>query len=254
MSFIGNWFDIAFISIIAISAILAFLRGFIRDFAAFMNWVISTFLTYLLTPFIVGLFAKSDYAEVVNKLTVSCILFIILLIVTSLVTSRIATNLSDKIPSSVNQSLGFAFGFAKAYIVCALIFSIIIIAYHIKPKSNGKIGPEWLTASKSYKILEVGADGLKPVAKGILKTFNGNKLIEEERVREKIQKKIDNYEKSKAVKKAIKETSKESVKETIKETAKQKVKDTTKASEGKGYDSKESQKMNHLIDVIEKDK
>jgi uncharacterized membrane protein required for colicin V production len=37
MSFNGNWFDITFVAIVLILALLAFLRGFIRDFAAFLN-------------------------------------------------------------------------------------------------------------------------------------------------------------------------------------------------------------------------
>jgi membrane protein required for colicin V production len=238
MNFIGNWFDIVFIAIILIMAILAFLRGFIRDFASFLNWVIAISITYLLTPFIVGLFAKSSYADVINKLSVGCVLFVILLILTSLTTSRIARDLSQRLPSSVDQSLGFAFGFAKAYLICALIFEVIISWHKLvdSKKTNNLVGPEWLTKAQSYKILELGGDALKPAAKAILKTFNGSQL--EEKVKEK-------------VKDQVKEQVKKKVKEQIKAQAKSQ---DDEDDDGKGYDAKERQKMNHLIDIIDKEK
>ena len=241
MNFSGNWFDITFIAIILILALLAFLRGFIKDFAAFLNWLVAISLTYLLSPHIVKLFEKSKYSEIIIKSAVSSILFIVLLIVISMITSRICKSLEDKIPGGVDQSLGFAFGFAKGYFLCALFFGIIVALYSsglinakepVKTKAGKRIGPDWLIKAQSYKILEVGADILKPLTDIIVKSVEKTGLANENSAKDEILNKLDEMEKS-APKQEEDDFSDEEV------------------TSGKGYNFKEIKKMNRLIETLD---
>ncbi len=74
--------------------------------------------------------------------------------------------------------MGFAFGFAKGYVIFAFLFALITSLYagnysffsfsaaenDKKEEKNGRHGPQWLTESKSYKILDLGSDVLTPIA------------------------------------------------------------------------------------------
>jgi uncharacterized membrane protein required for colicin V production len=240
MNFTGNWFDITFIAIILITSVLAFLRGFIKDFASFLNWLLAISLTYVLSPHIAKLFDKAHYSPVVIDFAVSTILFILLLIIISIITSKISKSLADKTARSIDGSLGFAFGFVKGYFLVALFFSIIVTIYawgfipnlseEAPKKFKGREGPEWLTHAQSYKILEIGSDILRPVTNIIMRSVVSTGLIEDgkekikSKIKDKINKKLDAIENS----------------------------DIDDERFEKGYNSKEIQKMNRLIEIIDK--
>ena len=246
-NFIGNWFDIAFICIILTLAILAFLRGFIRDFASLLNWLISIGLTYFLSPYIIKLFDKTKYSDIVINSAVSSIMFVIILIVTSMITSKFVRILAEKLPKSVDQSLGFAFGLTKAYFIISLIFTVIIAFYAsgivyaddpIKFKAGKKVGPDWLTESKSYEILEIGGNILKPVTNLIMdsvKEYDHKKIKDS---KDQILKKLDQIEENEKIKDLKKHMENEDLSD-------------ENITEGKGYDFKEIKKMNRLIEIID---
>lgn len=241
MSFSGNWFDITFVVIVLVLAILAFLRGFIKDFAAFLNWIIAIAATYFLTPQIAKFFDKSKYSDIVINSATSAILFIIILIIISMITSRISSAISEKIPNSVNQSLGFAFGFAKGYFLCSLFFSITIAVYssgiiyadeYIKPRAGKRVGPDFLVKAQSYKILEVGADILKPITNLIMESVSKAGLADGKTTKDKILEKLDEVEQN------------ENIMEDHTDY------ESDQVTSGKGYNLKEIKKMNRLIDTL----
>ncbi len=247
MSSTYNWFDIVVIVVILLSAILAFLRGFIRDLTGLLNWVLAILLTYFLSPFVVKLFEKSKYSDIVINSAVHSIMFVVLLIIISIITSRISTPLSEKLPKSVDQSLGFAFGFAKGYLIICLVFSIIIAIYasgivyiedSVKAKAGKKVGPSWLTKSKSYAIFEVGSEFLKPITNFVMDSVEKAGLKESKSRKDKILDKLDEVEISDKLKDLKKHMENEDLSD-------------ENITDGKGYDLKEIRKMNHLIEVID---
>jgi uncharacterized membrane protein required for colicin V production len=182
------YIDIALLAMLSIFALLAFLKGFVRDFFSTINLLLAAVISYFLTPVITQFFNKSGTSHIIIDLGIRFAIFIVILIVCSMISSRIAKSLSGKIPDSVDQSLGFAFGFAKGYFIISFIFAIVIYFYSystnakkrdmprtqiVKQEGNG---PSWLRNSKSYDILSFGADLIQPFIDNIANQTQ-NKLV-----------------------------------------------------------------------------
>jgi len=194
-----NLFDIIFLTIVLVLGLLAFLRGFIREIFSVLNWILAIFLTYALSPVIMMFIDDNSLSSLIIGLISQTILFTVSLIIISIFTSKISRPLSDRMPFLINQPLGLAFGIGKAYLMVALIFSIIttIYSYDILelPQSSkqveGRVGPDWLQNSISYEILEVGAEFLQPVVDVAINSIKMSALKSKDGMSDQIIKKLD---------------------------------------------------------------
>jgi len=258
--FILNLFDVAVVSIILITALLAFFRGFIKELLSVISWISAVLLSYLLSPIIINnFFENSKYSEMFIDIGVRTVLFTVILIITSIFSSKISAIIDGKIPESINKSLGFAAGFFKAYFIVSLFFSILTTFYShelIIPKndeseqvvknSKKRVGPSWLRESGSYGFLKVGAEILQPVtdtAMSMIKKSNSENIKD---INEDIDKNNDSESFDPITKKL------EELKESKNLTEESKNDPENDKKDQKGYSKKDRQKLNHLIDVIDK--
>jgi len=187
MNMTPNSVDAILFFILFIFAILAFLKGFIRDFFSTLNLIISIAFSYIASPYI-SQFIKISAPQILIDLVIQFVVFIVVLIICSILSSKISHPLSEKVPSALNQSLGFGFGFAKGYLIMSFVFAILLFFYSDTSSKNSKLkitnskfkekfGPEWFKDSKSYDILEYGALLLKPfVGDAFSKMTSGKKI------------------------------------------------------------------------------
>ena len=146
-----------------------------------MNWILSSIVSYILTPLAIPLFAEK-YPEIMLYIVLATIIFFISIIILGIFTSSIAKSLLLALPASVDKAFGFAFGFVKGYIIMAFFFAITVMIYtnNLVPdeqksdSKSGRVGPEWLIESKSYNILELGANILQPVMDSIVSQLDSS--------------------------------------------------------------------------------
>ena len=254
-----NLFDVAVVLIILITALLAFFRGFIKELLSVISWITAMSVSYLLSPVIVSnFFQNSKYPEMLIDIGTRTVLFTVILIIMSIISSKICAATNGKIPGSIDKSLGFVIGFSKSYFIVFLFFSILITFYShelLIPKnddnekviknSKKRVGPSWLQQSISYGFLKVGAEIVQPVtdaAMNIIKKSNSIKVQDIDG--------NDNFEGSDQIIEKLEEL-KELKDDVSKDIINEPLSDIQNKDQ-KGYSKKERQKLDHLIDVIDK--
>ncbi|MBY7649264.1 MAG: colicin V production protein [Candidatus Liberibacter europaeus] len=149
-----TYFDILFLIVIVISAILAMARGILVELISLTNWIGAAIITYYLYP----LFLRYTSTYFVNKqmalLSTIVPLFLIILTIISLILRIITTPIRIK-SVFLDKILGLLFGAVRGLLllVIATSFWDIIV-------SDNKT-PDWIQNSKSKIILNNMAIMLK---------------------------------------------------------------------------------------------
>ncbi|MES2676980.1 MAG: CvpA family protein [Pseudomonadota bacterium] len=253
MALTPNSVDSAIILILFVFAILAFLKGFIKDFFSTVNLILATIASYFIAPMISKFFIHSDSPQMVLDLGIRFAVFVAVLIICSIISSKISTPLSEKIPGAINQSLGFGFGFAKGYFILAFIFAVVLSMYSgsaIKKEKKvaEKFGPSWFKESKSYGALAVGANWVKPFIDNMMQQVrNGSANKDGDEEMESLDKIIE----TKKIYDQLLEDQDKKVSPAIKvEKNKDNTEIKTEPKEESGYTKQELEKMKRLIEIM----
>ena len=150
-----NGLDLTVGAILLISALLAFLRGFVQETLSIGAWVGAGFGA------LYGLRFAQPYARKFIPLDWAAdtaavvVLFLAILFVLSLVTNFISRTVHRSALNPLDRSLGFVFGLARGAVI--LCIGMIICDWLVAPDKR----PDWMAQAKTLPLMETGADGLK---------------------------------------------------------------------------------------------
>ncbi|MDB2414341.1 CvpA family protein [Rickettsiales bacterium] len=153
-----NWFDVIILSIISISTIFAFLRGFLKAIFSFSVWILSTVAAYYLYPYIVDFIGEFSSGEETLIGICMLVVFIIIFIIISLIFSKILSFLVAHRKTWMDRTLGFAFGLVRGVIIACMIFFSIQMTVSMLNAGGSAKNPSWLTQAKTYRLLEITTD------------------------------------------------------------------------------------------------
>jgi membrane protein required for colicin V production len=142
------------ILIVVGSAILAMMRGFVREVLSIGSWVAAAAGTYYFYPIVVE--QVKIYTGITDDMLARAIaiggLFLIILIVVSYLTMRISDIIIDSRIGPLDRTLGFMFGAARGL----LIFVIGMLFFNFFVQDNQ---PNWIANAKSRPMLnKLGED------------------------------------------------------------------------------------------------
>ncbi|MGH7048070.1 MAG: CvpA family protein [Stellaceae bacterium] len=150
-----NAVDLAVLVVIALSAVFAFARGFMREALSIVAWFGAALITlygfaaadallrrYITTPLLADLIAGAG-------------LFLVALVVLTILTGYVAGFVSTSALSPIDRSLGLIFGVARGLVLVSLAYLVIDISL---PQTDR---PDWLQQAKSEPLLAQGADWLR---------------------------------------------------------------------------------------------
>ena len=163
-----NFIDICIAVVLLISALMAFMRGFVHEVLSIGGWIGAVFATIhglpRLRPY-VGEWIANDF---VADLTAGALIFVSTLVILSLFTRSISKRIRDSALNALDRSLGFLFGLLRgAVLICLAYISYEII---IPPPEQPEKGageeveeqrPEWLLSARSLPLVQTGAELLK---------------------------------------------------------------------------------------------
>ena len=138
--------DAIVIVIVLISAILAMVRGFVREVLSVASWVAAAAAAYLLYKPVVPLVKPYIENDTVAMIVAAATIFFIALIVASYITMRISDFVIDSRVGALDRAFGFLFGAARGLllVVIALLFFNWLV-----PKPPG-----WVAEARSKPILD----------------------------------------------------------------------------------------------------
>jgi membrane protein required for colicin V production len=176
-----NILDIIVIVVIALSALIAFARGFVKEALSILSWVGAAAATVYGLQYVRPYADKLISSPMVAGAVASVGLFIVSLIVISLLTSALAGQVKRSSLSALDRSLGFVFGAARGIVIACL--GILVISWAI-PEPDW---PGWMRESKTRPYLANGADYLKSLVPAQTRTRGAEAAAEAQRNYEQMQ-------------------------------------------------------------------
>ncbi|HKA82170.1 MAG TPA: CvpA family protein [Xanthobacteraceae bacterium] len=146
--------DIILIGVMLISALLAMIRGFMREVLSIASWVIAAVATlYSFTKVLPN--AKSYFNnDIVATAVVLGGTFLGTLLIVSIITVRFSDMVLDSRVGALDRTLGFLFGLARGLIIVVVAF--LFFAWLVPDRSQ----PEWIRSAKSRVVLQGTGDWL----------------------------------------------------------------------------------------------
>jgi membrane protein required for colicin V production len=118
-----NWVDLGIVAVVVLSAVIGWMRGFVREVLGVASWAIAAYIAVewypTASPFVLTYIPNPDIA---NPVAFGAV-FLAALIVLSVIASMIGRLARDSALSSVDGTLGIAFGVARGAVIlfCAYI-------------------------------------------------------------------------------------------------------------------------------------
>jgi uncharacterized membrane protein required for colicin V production len=214
----------------------------VKEIFALLNWVLAFTLSYVLAPYAAELIEKYSRNALVSDVTARSLIFVLVFFVCAISTSDLRDTLKEKIPKAFDRSLGVFYGLVKTILVFGFIVSLAFNLYGFllnkKIEESSVELPIWYKEAKSHDILKFSAQMLDPAVQlyfdAMAQNFK-NVIPKSNNLDEKIDEVID-QKNSKKVKKVVEENSSE----------------LDKALEDSGYNKKDLEKMNRLMEIIGK--
>ena len=146
------------LAVMLISALLAMIRGFMREVLSIASWAAAALVTLYfykrLMPVAEQYFTNQYVAM---GLVIGC-LFFGTLIVVAVITIKISDAILDSRIGALDRTLGFLFGLARGFV-------IVVVAYAFFDwLVLSKAQPKWMTEAKSLRMLQGSRDWLISVS------------------------------------------------------------------------------------------
>ncbi len=167
-----SYLDLGFLGVVAVSALLAMLRGFTREVMAIVSWGVAAAAAVYLYPMLVPKLADPASPifiskEMLRPYVAGAAIFFVVLILVSIVTIRMSNAILDSKIGALDRSLGFLFGAVRGLLLCAIAF---IFFNWLAPDANSGDKPspdspsalrsQWFANSKSLPLLKATSDQL----------------------------------------------------------------------------------------------
>ncbi len=150
-----NPLDLAVIGIVALSAIFAFARGFVREALSIVAWVGAGAITLYGFNWVYGQIEPRVHDRLLSQVVAGFGLFVISLILLTILTGMVLRTVRASGLSPIDRTLGFIFGLARgAFLVC-LAYLLLVVS--VQPND----WPVWIREAKSEPYLHEGADVLR---------------------------------------------------------------------------------------------
>jgi len=150
-----NSLDLAIIGVIAISAIFAFARGFVREVLSIVAWIGAGLTTLYAFNHVYRLVVRFVTTPLLADLIAGAGLFVASLIVLTILTGYLARFVQSSALSPIDRTLGLIFGLARGAFLVSLAYLMVDISL---PQSDR---PGWIKQAKSEPFLAQGADLLR---------------------------------------------------------------------------------------------
>jgi membrane protein required for colicin V production len=147
--------DIILIGVMLVSALLAMIRGFMREILSIAAWVIAAVATLYAYAKLLP-YAKSYFNnDIVAAGAVVGGTFLLTLIVVSVITVRFSDMVLDSRVGALDRTLGFLFGLGRGLLI--VVVAYLFFDWLVPDRSQ----PEWVKDAKSKVLIKSTGDWLK---------------------------------------------------------------------------------------------
>jgi membrane protein required for colicin V production len=138
--------DVVVIVVVLISAILAMVRGFVREVLSVASWVAAAGAAYFFYKPLVPLVQPYVESGTVATIVSAAVIFFVALILASYITMRISDFVIDSRIGAIDRVFGFVFGAVRG--VLLLVIALLFFNWLVPQP------PAWVTMARSKPMLD----------------------------------------------------------------------------------------------------
>ena len=147
--------DFVVLAVIALSAIFAFARGFVREALSILAWGGAALIAYFSFRPVYGLISKGIHTPLLAYVVVGAGVFLVSLIVLTIATGYVARFVRFGALTPIDRTLGLLFGIARGVVVVCLAYLLFDVS--VPPADR----PGWVNHARSTPLLREGAAMLR---------------------------------------------------------------------------------------------
>ena len=140
--------DIILLVVMLISALLAMVRGFMREVLSIASWAAAAIVTVWAYPKLKPIALQYVTNDIVASAAAIGVAFLGTLLLVSIVTIKISDMVLDSRVGALDRTLGFLFGLARGLVIVVVAF--LFFAWLVPDRSQ----PEWVKNAKSKVVLQ----------------------------------------------------------------------------------------------------
>lgn len=146
--------DFILIGVMLVSALLAMIRGFMREILSIAAWVIAAVATLYAYSRLLPMAKTYFNNDIIAAGAVIGGTFLGTLLIVSIITVRFSDMVLDSRVGALDRTLGFLFGLARGLIIVVVAF--LFFAWLVPPRTQ----PSWVANAKSRVVLQSTGDWL----------------------------------------------------------------------------------------------
>ncbi len=146
--------DLVVLAVLAISALLAFSRGFIREALSIGSWVGAILAALWFYEPVAALLEPYIGQEFIRLLVGGLAVLVGVLVVLSFITHAISQAVRDSQLSFIDRSVGVVFGLVRGLVLVSLCYLLVTMLW---PEREH---PDWLAQARTLPVMRVGATTL----------------------------------------------------------------------------------------------
>lgn len=158
-----NLLDIIVVSVILLSGLFAFARGFVKEALSVAAWIGAGFAALYGLPYATPVAARFLPQGAVAQAAAALAVFLVALIVLSVLTSAVARRVKESSLSAIDRTLGLVFGLVRGLVLVCLAY--IALSWALPPKTQEL--PRWIAEAKTLPLLATGAERLRALVPAV---------------------------------------------------------------------------------------
>ena len=152
-----NGLDLAVIVILLLSAVLAFMRGFVHEVLSVAAWIGGIFAVIYGVPELRYIARDMVPNELIADSITGVVIFLAVLVVLSILTKILSKSIQASALNNLDRSLGFVYGLVRGAVIFAAVLIIIDWVVSDAPR------PQWVQSARTLPVIEVTADVIRSV-------------------------------------------------------------------------------------------
>jgi membrane protein required for colicin V production len=140
--------DVILLVVMLISALLAMVRGFMREVLSIASWAAAALITVWAYPKLKPIALQYFTNDIVASAAAIGVAFLGTLLVVSVITIKISDMILDSRVGALDRTLGFLFGLARGLVIVVVAF--LFFAWLVPDRSQ----PDWVKNAKSKVVLQ----------------------------------------------------------------------------------------------------
>ncbi len=118
-----TFFDAIVIVVVLVSAVLAMVRGFVREVLSVASWVIAAVAAYYLHGSLLSVIHPSPVADkTVATIIAVAVIFLVILVIATYLTMKVADFVIDSRIGAIDRVMGFVFGGVRGLLLVVIAF------------------------------------------------------------------------------------------------------------------------------------